>query len=134
MRLIPEFLSGIDYLIKRAEELKIRDKLIIIIQSEMGRTPNYNKGNGKDHWSIGSIMFMGKGIEGNRVIGATNEKQFLMPINPNTLSLDKRKGIRTRPEHIHRALRELAGIENHPFSKRFPLKTAGGERLRGLFG
>ena len=59
---------------RRAEELKIRDKLVVVVQSEMGRTPNYNKGNGKDHWSIGSIMFMGPGIRGNRVIGATDDE------------------------------------------------------------
>jgi len=134
MNLIPEFLDGIDYLIKRSEELKIRDKLIIVVQSEMGRTPTYNKGQGKDHWSIGSMMFMGKGIQGNRVIGATNEKQFLIPINPKSLALDEKNGIRARPEHIHQALRELARIENHPFSKKFPLKRADGERLQGLFG
>jgi hypothetical protein len=134
MRLIPEFLAGIDYLMKRAEELKIRDKLVVVIQSEMGRTPHYNKGQGKDHWSIGSIMFMGKGIRGNRVVGATDEKQFLVPIDPKSLALDEGKGIRTRPEHIHRALRELAGIEDHAFSKKFPLKIPEGERLQGLFG
>ena len=133
MELIPEFLAGIDYLIKRSEELKIRDKLVIVIQSEMGRTPHYNKGQGKDHWSIGSIMFMGKGIRGNRVIGATDERQFLVPIDNKTLSLDEENGIRTRPEHIHRALRELAGIENHAFSKKFPLKIPEEERLQGLF-
>jgi hypothetical protein len=133
MKLIPEFLAGIDYLVKRSEELKIRDKLVIVIQSEMGRTPHYNKGNGKDHWSIGSIMFMGNGIRGNRVVGATDEKQFLVPIAPKSLSIDEEKGIRTRPEHIHRALRELAGIENHPFSKKFPMKIPEGERLQGLF-
>jgi hypothetical protein len=133
MRLIPEFLAGIDYLMKRAEELKIRDKLVVVIQSEMGRTPHYNKGEGKDHWSIGSIMFMGKGIHGNRVVGATDERQFLVPVDPESLSLDEKKGIRTRPEHIHRALRELAGIENHPFSKQFPMKIPDGERLNGLF-
>ena len=133
MRLIPEFLSGIDYLMKRAEELKIRDKLVVVIQSEMGRTPNYNKGQGKDHWSIGSIMFMGQGIRGHRVVGATDEKQFLVPIDPKSLSLDEEKGIRTRPEHIHRALRELAGIEDHAFSRKFPLKIPEGERLRDLF-
>jgi len=134
MRLIPEFLAGIDYLMKRAEELKIRDKLVVVIQSEMGRTPHYNKGQGKDHWSIGSIMFMGKRIQGNRVVGATDEKQFLVPIDPKSLALDEEKGIRTRPEHIHRALRELAGIEDHAFSKKFPLKIPKGERLQGLFG
>jgi len=134
MRLIPEFLAGIDYLMKRAEELKIRDKLVVVIQSEMGRTPHYNKGQGKDHWSIGSIMFMGKGIRGNRVIGATDERQFLIPIDNKTLAIDEENGMRTRPEHIHRALRELAGIENHAFSKKFPLKIPKEERLQGFFG
>ena len=65
-------------------------------------------------------MFMGRGIKGNRVIGATDEKQFLKPINPKSLAIDEKSGIRTRPEHIHQALRELAGIEDHPFSKNTP--------------
>jgi hypothetical protein len=134
MRLIPEFLAGIAYLIRRAEDLKIRDQLVIIVQSEMGRTPNYNKGNGKDHWSIGSIMFLGRGIQGNRVIGATDEKQFHVPVEPQTLACDRETGIRVRPEHIHTALRELAGIADHPFSKKFPLGVHDEEKLKGLWG
>ena len=134
MKLIPEFLAGVDYLASKAEELKIRDKLVIVIQSEMGRTPNYNKGNGKDHWSVGSIMFMGPGVKGNRVIGATDDKQFLVPINPRSLATDKDQGIRVRPEHIHAALREFAGIEKHTFSRRFPLDIPAGEQLENFWG
>lgn len=134
MKLIPEFLAGIDYLLRRAEELQIREKMVVVIQSEMSRTPDYNKGNGKDHWSIGSIMFLGKGIAGNRVIGATDEKQFLVPLDPKTLATDKAKGIRVRPEHIHQALREYAGIQDNAFSKQFPLGIAEGEKLQGLWG
>ncbi len=95
MKLIPEFLAGIAYVMRRAEELNIREKLVLVIQSEMGRTPNYNNGNGKDHWSIGSIMFMGAGIKGNRVLGATDEKQFHVPINAKTLACDKEGGVRS---------------------------------------
>ena len=134
MKLIPEFLAGIAYFIRRAEELKIRDKLVVIIQSEMGRTPDYNKGNGKDHWSVGSIMFLGPRIRGNRVVGATDEKQFGVPITPDTLACDKEKGIKVRPEHIHESLREFAGIANHPLSKKFPLGVTEKEKLRGLWG
>jgi hypothetical protein len=134
MKLIPEFLAGIRYVLHRAEELKIREQLVVIVQSEMGRTPNYNNGNGKDHWSIGSILFLGHGIKGNRVIGATDEKQFHVPVNPQTLATDKEKGIRVRPEHIHQALRELAGIADHPFSKKFPLGVSDKDRLQGLWG
>ena len=132
--MLPEFLAGIDYLMRKAEELKIREKLVVIIQSEMGRTPNYNNGNGKDHWSINSIMFLGKGITGNRVIGATDEEQRLIPINAQTLAVDKKQGIRVRPEHIHHALREFAGIENHAFSKQFPLGVAPKEELKDFWG
>jgi hypothetical protein len=136
MNLIPELLAGIDYMLRRAEELKIRDKLVIVMQSEMGRTPDYNKGEGKDHWSIGSIMFLGPGIKGNRVIGKTDNGQFLVPIDPETLGLEegKDKGLRVRPEHIHLALREFAGIEKHEFSEKFPLVIPEAERLQGLWG
>ncbi len=134
MKLLPEFLEGIAYVLRRAEELKIREQLVVIIQSEMGRTPNYNKGNGKDHWSIGSIMFLGRGIQGNRVLGATDEKQFGVNIDPKSLTLDKDNGIRVRPEHIHTALREFAGIAEHPFAKKFPLGVAEKERLQGFWG
>ena len=100
----------------------------------MGRTPNYNAGNGKDHWSIGSAMFLGRGIKGNRVVGATDEKQFAVPLDPKTLKLDKAKGVRVRPEHVHEALREFAGIADHALSKKFPLGVADGEKLRGFWG
>lgn len=134
MKLIPEFLEGIAYVMHRAEELKIREQLVVIIQSEMGRTPTYNNGKGKDHWSIGSIMFLGRGIQGNRVIGATDEKQLHVPLDPTTLAIEKEKGIRVRPEHIHQSLRELAGIADHPFSKKFPLGVMEKEKLQGLWG
>ena len=133
MKLIPEFLQGIAYFIRRAEELKIRDKLVVIVQSEMGRTPTYNNGNGKDHWSIGSVMFLGPGIKGNRVLGATDEKQMCKTVNPQTLALDD-KGIRVRPEHIHEALRQFAGIDRHALAKKFPLGVKEPELLRGFWG
>jgi hypothetical protein len=134
MKLIPEFLAGIAYLLRRAEALNIREKMVVVIQSEMGRTPTYNKGNGKDHWSIGSAMFLGPGIRGDRVVGATDEKQFQVPLHPQTLALDKERGIRVRPEHVHSALRELAGITDHPLSKKFPLGIPAKEALQGLWG
>ena len=134
MKLIPELLAGIAYTLRRAEALKIRDRLVVVMQSEMGRTPTYNKGNGKDHWSIGSVMFLGPGIKGNRVVGATDDKQFGVNLNPATLALDKEKGVKVRPEHVHEALREFAGIATHPHAKKFPLGLTEKEKLRGFWG
>jgi uncharacterized protein (DUF1501 family) len=134
MKLIPEFLAGIAYTIRRAGELKIREQLVVIVQSEMGRTPTYNQGNGKDHWSIGSALFLGPKIRGNRVVGATDEKQFTVPVDPKTLKLDKEKGIRVRPEHVHQALREYAGIADHALAKKFPLGVTEKDALKGFWG
>jgi uncharacterized protein (DUF1501 family) len=134
MRLIPEFLAGIAYLVRRAGELAIREQLVVVVQSEMGRTPNYNAGNGKDHWSIGSAMFLGRGIKGNRVIGATDEKQFAVPLDPQKLRPDNDQGIRVRPEHIHQSLRELAGIADHALAKKFPLGLTDKDKLQGFWG
>ncbi len=134
MKLLPRFLASIDYLLRRAEELQIREKLVLVIQSEMGRTPTYNKGDGKDHWSIGSIMFLGPGIRGNRVIGSTDEGQMPIPIDAKTLALKPEDGLRVRPEHIHVALRELAGVADHPFAEQFAFKVKNKEKLTGLWG
>ena len=49
-------------------------------------------------------------------------------------ALDKAKGVRVRPEHVHEALRELAGIAEHPASKKFPLGVPEKERLKGFWG
>ena len=134
MKLIPEFLAGIDYALNRAEQLGIRDRLVVIIQSEMGRTPHYNKGDGKDHWSIGSIMFLGHEIKGNRLLGETDGRQFALPFDPKALKPAKENGIRVRPEHVHTALRQHAGIEQHEFSKRFPMKVPEAEQLKNFWG
>lgn len=133
MKLIPEFLEGIAYVLHRAEELQIRDKLVVIAQSEMGRTPTYNKGAGKDHWSIGSVMFLGPGIKGNRVVGSTDEGQFAVPLDPSSLTRDSEAGIRIRPEHIHDALRRFAGISEHDASRQFPLNVPAEENLQRLW-
>lgn len=137
--LIAQLLDAVDHLMEGATRLGIRDQLVVIMSSEMGRTPWYNQYDGKDHWSVGSMMFMGAGISGNRVVGgtqidpATGEDQSPMLINPTTLALDS-NGIRIRPEHIHEALRELAGIAQHPHAGRFDLGVPANERLLHLFG
>lgn len=79
---------------------------------------------------------LGPGIQGNRVIGKTDDGQFLNPIDAKTLAIvdDKDKDLSVRPEHIHFALRELAGIDEHPFSEKFPLVIPQPDRLERLLG
>lgn len=123
-------LSAIDYLMEQAETLQIRDKIVLMAGSDFGRTPKYNKDNGKDHWSVSSMMFMGPGITGNRVLGGTDEEQKALGLDKDTLKPKEGSSFKLRPEHVHHALRELAGVQTSDVSKQFELE---GESMPKLF-
>ena len=108
-RRITELLSGIDQLWEQIRLHGLEDRVTVLISSDFGRTPFYNSNRGKDHWNITSLMAMGAGVRGNRVIGATDENFDALLINPSTLKVDN-GGIILTPEHIHKSLRSLAGI------------------------
>lgn len=100
----------------------IADRVFVAIGSDFGRTPGYNGGNGKDHWSVNSMILMGAGVPGNRVIGASGPRHQLMQVNPQTLEVVESGGVRLRPDHVHAAIRKLAGLERDPLSLRYPLQ------------
>ncbi len=106
---LDQLLSGVDHLWNEIERNNLQDKVTVIVASDFGRTPFYNDGNGKDHWNVTSIMAMGAGVRGNRVIGGTDNHVEALRINPQTLALDA-NGITLTPEHVHVALRRMAGV------------------------
>jgi len=110
---LQDVLEGIDLLMDEAKAKGIGNDIVIIVESEFGRTPGYNDSNGKDHWTTTSMMMMGKGITGNRVIGKTTERHKYMKLNPNTLEVDEENGVAMTFAHVHKSLREHMGISNH---------------------
>jgi hypothetical protein len=118
-----QLLTKVDFLWNEAERLQIADKVVVMLSSEMGRTPKYNAGNGKDHWSITSAVLMGAGIPGGRVIGGTTENVEAMKIDPDTFALKDPKdptGVLITPAMIHDALRIKAGVKDE-FRRTFPI-------------
>ena len=57
---------------------------MIVVLSEMTRTPRRNSDGGKDHWSSTSAMLIGGGLDGGKVIGATNSSLEPVGIDLNT--------------------------------------------------
>ena len=47
----------------------LAEETTVVVLSEMGRTPRLNGVNGKDHWPFTSVMVVGPGFAGGRVIG-----------------------------------------------------------------
>jgi hypothetical protein len=127
---LSRLLQGVDQLMDRVEMLGLTDRVTVIVGSDFGRTPNYNAQMGKDHWSVTSMLLMGAGVRGNRVIGATNEGQRARGLDFATLAVSDSSTRRLNPKSIHTSLRRLAGVETSEVARQFPIY---GDRI-DLFG
>lgn len=122
---LSEILTGIDHIMQEAERMEIADKVVIVVGSDFGRTPSYNANNGKDHWPITSMMLMGNGIPGNRVVGKTTNKHEAIPLNVETFEPDEVNGQSLTPADVHFYLRKLAGVEAATANQQFPIAESG---------
>lgn len=117
---LAQILDGIDFLVQECEMHGLGDKFTLLVGSDFGRTPGYNDTNGKDHWAITSLMMMGKGIGGDKVIGASDERHNAYNWDPKTLKQSD-TGIHIEPRHVHAALRRLSAIDGHELMTQYPL-------------
>ena len=121
---LSKLLKGIDLLKQEAKNLGIEDKITFIIGSDFGRTPRYNASNGKDHWRVTSMMFMGNKLSKTGVIGSTTHEHQIEEVNPKTLKKDIENGIKINYGHINKALRKLANIDtNSNINQYYPLDS-----------
>ena len=49
---------------------RLLDETVVVLMSEMGRTPRLNSDRGKDHWPYTSMLMIGGGLPGGRTLGA----------------------------------------------------------------
>lgn len=70
--------KGIEDLDSRtaADGGRLADETVIVVFSEMGRTPQLNGGSGRDHWTFTSAMVMGAGVKGGQVIGGFDDSGY----------------------------------------------------------
>ncbi|MEM6708530.1 MAG: DUF1501 domain-containing protein [Pseudomonadota bacterium] len=108
-----DYFGAIDNVIQDAIDRGLGDRLIIVMASDFSRRPFLNNNNGKDHWSTGSVMVWGAPafVTGNRVVGETDDGFLPQPLDPATLLADN-DGMVLTTEHVHQALRRIAGINS----------------------
>lgn len=123
----PAVSSLIDDLVERQR----LDSTLVLIAGEFGRTPKLNVAGGRDHWPHGfSVVLAGGGIQGGRVIGATN------PAPPLEKAGARSKLVMPHPvEDIHATILHLMGIDYQatiqtPIGR--PLKISEGTRIDAL--
>ncbi len=119
-----DIFNGVDYIWEEAERQGVADKVVVIIGSDFGRTPGYNMNQGKDHWSVTSMILMGNGIEGNRTIGETTYRHALKEIDATSFApveAPTASSVRIKPAHVHLELRKHAGLNATELNAAYPL-------------
>ncbi len=109
-------------LLNRAVELGIQDELLVFMGSDFGRTPRYNDAQGKDHWSVGTVMIIDPSgeVPGGRTLGGTNDVGRYETVDTNgAVGGD----LTIKNSSIHQWARKHIGIEDHEVVKLFPLNT-----------
>ncbi len=112
---LPELDKGLAALFNDLHDRGSLKDTLVLVMGEFGRTPKVNKDAGRDHWGrAGSLLFAGAGVQGGRVLGATDKDGAFVterPVRPadvcftvyEALGIDPRKTLITpegRPVHI----------------------------------
>jgi hypothetical protein len=70
-------------LLEDLENRGLLDETLIVMMSEMGRTPKINASGGRDHWTYCySVMLAGAGIRGGTVYGASDAQAAFVKDRP----------------------------------------------------
>jgi hypothetical protein len=74
-QIVPEIDRGFATLVADLKDRGLLDTTMVINAGEFGRTPQINKGAGRDHWpNVYSTVVAGGGIHGGMVMGASDSK------------------------------------------------------------
>jgi uncharacterized protein (DUF1501 family) len=90
------------------------DEVVIVAMSELGRTPRLNGAMGKDHWPYTSMLVSGSGVAGGRVLGATDDGLYGIPIDYTTGQASSSGDI-LACESVGAALLTLGGVDANDF-------------------
>lgn len=62
----------------------LAEETVVVVLSEMGRTPQLNGAEGKDHWPYTATLITGPNVAGGRVIGGYDSAYYGRTLDPAT--------------------------------------------------
>ena len=89
----------------------LAERTVVVVLSEMGRTPLKNASKGKDHWPTTSALLVGPGVTGGRVVGELDEVSTGLPLDPLSGEVDSAGGVEVTGAHLGATLMALAGAD-----------------------
>lgn len=86
------------------------DDTVIVVLSEMARTPQLNADQGRDHWPYTSALLVGKGITGGRAVGGYDSGYAGLGVDPLSGEQDPARPAPT-PAQLGATLLALASMD-----------------------
>ena len=121
--------QGLSALVDGLEAADLMDDTVVLVVSEMTRTPRRNGDDGKDHWPVTSALVVGGSgtpLVGGRTFGATNDSLDAEPVDLATGDVSA-SGIPMRYEHFAAGILSLLDIDPGGW-------LPGTEAFRGFLG
>jgi uncharacterized protein (DUF1501 family) len=103
----------VDELVARpgmAAGTRMIDDTVVLVVSEMGRTPKVNDTGGKDHWPVTSAMLIGGGLPGGRVLGGTDDGLLGRRVDLETGAPDE-EGVQIQYGNFAAGLLQAVGVD-----------------------
>ncbi|HMV70369.1 MAG TPA: DUF1501 domain-containing protein, partial [Myxococcota bacterium] len=98
----------------------LRDETVVVVLSEMGRTPYLNSSGGRDHWPYTAAMLIGPGVRGGRRLGGLDDFQSGRPMDLASGEVTDR-GVVVTPRHLGATLLTLGGLDPAPWVEEPPI-------------
>lgn len=102
------------HLLDRLEATSLLSSTLVMVVSDLGRSPKRNPRNGKDHWPVTSALLMGGGLTGGRTIGGTDDGLGSLGVNLDTGAVDVGAGPLT-PAHLAAGVLDYMDVERSPW-------------------
>ena len=94
----------------RSAGSRMLDETVVVVVSELSRTPKLNAAGGKDHWPVTSALVIGAGVRGGRAYGGTNDRLEAEPIDLATGATTTSGGT-LQTNQLAAGVLELAGAD-----------------------
>ena len=89
---------------------RLLDEVVVVVFSEMGRSPLLDASGGKGHWPYTTTMLLGGSLGGGRAIGDYDELYGGVPVDPETGELDE-GGVPLTPGVVGATLMMLGDVD-----------------------
>ncbi|MCA9493228.1 MAG: DUF1501 domain-containing protein, partial [Myxococcales bacterium] len=89
----------------------LADETVVVVYSEMGRTPYLTVADGREHWMFTSCVLWGPGVRGGQQIGGYDDDMVGIPVDLASGRTSPDHGVQLAPDVVGSTLLRVAGVD-----------------------